>query len=82
MNINKHEKLLKIINAEEHKWLIDFLDSWLETYATNDDVDTDDGLDYDVVHQLFKRLKKNELSVVDYQNLVFHLYQKYCAEDD
>ncbi|WP_194766968.1 hypothetical protein [Tamlana sp. I1] len=61
-------------------WIIDELESWKQTFNNQypdhkEQVISEEKNSYDEIQTLIEKITKNECSKIDYENILFHLWQ-------
>ena len=75
-----------MIEIESKKWLVGELLEWRETFRDDDDdEDITESIahrsGWDVLTDLIEKVKKNECTAKDYEEIIFHLWQISYGQD-
>lgn len=74
--LDEMPEILYPLNSRD--WIIDSLEDWAETFDSEDEEEEENAYDY--IYALSNRYKNNSCSLKDYEEIIFHLWQKYDDE--
>lgn len=67
-------------------WVINELEEWAETFRDDVEKDEDDELvptnSFELIHELIERFENKTCTKEDYENILFHLWQKNDFTDE
>ncbi len=71
------------LEGNEHlRWVIYQLSSWRDTFEDDKDKDGYETKTWESINALIERIKVNKCTKKDYENILFHLWQKFYDQED